>query len=143
MQAGRSGRRAGGASREHKYSAAQLLAIQESQNVSDIATSQQDLDFARQDLVKYREGESVQQLQSLDEEISLAHGGTDDLDHGGNARDDRVWLESRWRGGQRRRRSWRQRRRRWRERWRFGGAVHPQGDILNPERLFLRAAVEV
>jgi HlyD family secretion protein len=52
--------------------ARQNLAIQESQNESDVKTAEQELSFAEQDKTKYLEGEYPQNLQAADEEILLA-----------------------------------------------------------------------
>lgn len=52
--------------------AKQNLAIQESQNESDVKKAEQDLSFAEQDKSKYLEGEYPQNLQAADEEILLA-----------------------------------------------------------------------
>jgi HlyD family secretion protein len=52
--------------------ARQNLAIQVSQNESDIAQADQELEFARLDLEKYEEGDMPQELQALAEEILLA-----------------------------------------------------------------------
>ena len=52
--------------------ARQNLAIQESQNESDIKKAEQDLDFAEQDLKKYVEGEYPQEIKANDEAIALA-----------------------------------------------------------------------
>ena len=52
--------------------AQQNHAIQVSQNESDIARADQDLEFARLDLTKYLEGDLPQDLESRDEDILLA-----------------------------------------------------------------------
>lgn len=52
--------------------AEQRLAIQESQNASDIAAAQQRLDFAGTDLTKYKEGDLPNDLQAADEAITSA-----------------------------------------------------------------------
>ncbi len=52
--------------------ARQQIEIQKSQNASDIARAQQDLDFAHQDLEKYLEGEYPKLLQEADEAILIA-----------------------------------------------------------------------
>ncbi len=52
--------------------AKQNLAIQESQNESDIKAAEQKLSFAQQDKNKYLQGEHPQSLQAADEEILLA-----------------------------------------------------------------------
>jgi HlyD family secretion protein len=52
--------------------AKQNLAIQESQNESDVKRAEQELLFAEKDRVKYIEGEYPQSLQAADEEILLA-----------------------------------------------------------------------
>ncbi len=52
--------------------AKQNLAIQESQNESDVKRAEQELLFAEKDRVKYVEGEYPQSLQAADEEILLA-----------------------------------------------------------------------
>jgi HlyD family secretion protein len=52
--------------------AKQTLAIQESQNESDVKKAEQDLRFAEQDKLKYEEGEYPQELQAVDEDILLA-----------------------------------------------------------------------
>jgi HlyD family secretion protein len=51
--------------------ARQNLEIQKSQNESDIAKAKQDLEFAHQDLMKYREGDKLVQEQAAREEITL------------------------------------------------------------------------
>lgn len=52
--------------------AQQNLAIQESQNESDLAAARTQLDFAEQDLAKYVDGDYPQQLAAADESIELA-----------------------------------------------------------------------
>ncbi len=52
--------------------AEQNYAIQVSQNQSDIAMAQQDLDFAKLDLEKYRDGDMPQERQKKDEDILIA-----------------------------------------------------------------------
>lgn len=52
--------------------AQQSLAIQRSQNVSDIAQAERKLDFARRDLTKYMEGDYPQQLERARNDILLA-----------------------------------------------------------------------
>lgn len=46
--------------------------IQESQNTSDVARANQNLEFAKTDLIKYVEGDWPQQLQEADETIEIA-----------------------------------------------------------------------
>lgn len=52
--------------------ARQVLEIQKSQNESDVAGAQQNLEFAQADLKKYVEGDWPQQLQEREEAIVLA-----------------------------------------------------------------------
>lgn len=52
--------------------AEQALEIQESQNTSDVAKAEQDLQFARDDERKYLQGDWPQQLQGAEEAIVLA-----------------------------------------------------------------------
>lgn len=52
--------------------AQQNLAIQESQNESDLAAARTQLEFAEQDLAKYVDGDYPQQLAAADESIELA-----------------------------------------------------------------------
>ncbi|MHC5210489.1 MAG: efflux RND transporter periplasmic adaptor subunit [Planctomycetota bacterium] len=52
--------------------ARQNLAIQISQNESDIARAEQELEFAHLDLKKYEEGDMPQELQALEEAILLS-----------------------------------------------------------------------
>ncbi|MCE9593380.1 MAG: efflux RND transporter periplasmic adaptor subunit [Planctomycetes bacterium] len=51
--------------------ARQSLEIQKSQNESDVAKAKQDLDFAHQDLKKYRDGDMLVKDQAAREEITL------------------------------------------------------------------------
>jgi HlyD family secretion protein len=51
--------------------AQQNYEIQQSQNLSDIAKAERDLEFAKLDLRKYLEGERPQELQQADEDILL------------------------------------------------------------------------
>jgi HlyD family secretion protein len=53
--------------------ARQSHAIQESQNQSDIARAERELEFARIDLEKYLEGDMPQELKTLDEDILVAN----------------------------------------------------------------------
>ncbi|MCZ6597380.1 MAG: hypothetical protein O7B99_07075 [Planctomycetota bacterium] len=50
----------------------QQLQIQVSQNESDIAMAVQDLEFARDDLIKFREADRIQEEQKAKEDITLA-----------------------------------------------------------------------
>ncbi len=52
--------------------AEQQLAIQESQNTSDIAAAERNLEFAHVDLAKYIEGEFPQQVKDREQAIALA-----------------------------------------------------------------------
>jgi HlyD family secretion protein len=67
--------------------ARQNLAIQESQNESDIAQAVQDLEFAHLDLEKYEDGDMPQELQKLEETILLAD---EELSR---AAQDLIWSE--------------------------------------------------
>jgi len=70
-----------------RVKAEQNHAIQVSQNESDIANAEQDLEFAELELEKYLEGDLPQQLQSLDEDILLAD---EELTR---ANQDLIWSE--------------------------------------------------
>jgi HlyD family secretion protein len=50
----------------------QNLQIQQSQNASDIAAAEQNLDFAKTDLDKYKEGDGPKKAQEAEEAIKLA-----------------------------------------------------------------------
>jgi len=54
--------------------AQQSLEIQRSQNTSDIAKAEQNLDFARQDQKKYEDGDYPQAQKKAEEDILLAEG---------------------------------------------------------------------
>lgn len=65
----------------------QNFEIQESQNESDIARAEQDLEFARTDLRKFVEADKPLQLQQADEDIVLANEEYE------RAKDDLSWSE--------------------------------------------------